>query len=373
MVPLKSTNKPTTASDTTSAPVSKKSATPTKKKKKKKDKWIWRFLGGILPLKGDGALELVRKSVCMIAILVLAGSSCVLLNDFVLDGMHNKHVSSKINEIHKAPPKNTGASSSYPAGILDEFKNLYDKNPDTIGWIRFPSTYAYWSEDLGGDGYVVTQSEDNDYYLHRDFEGKDNRNGTIFMDYRCDYKTKETADNCPITILYGHNMYSGQMFASVNKILDHVDIAKKAPIVEFDSRYSKNKYKVFAIVSDDTSEENAFDFLRVRFDNDDDFQEYIQEAKDRSWYTYSDNDLKNITRKDQILVLYTCSNTYQTTMGKEGRTILFARKIQPGESETVDPSTIKENSNKRMPRQWYRNNDLEEPDYYAKRDAALEQ
>lgn len=366
-MPVKQKPAPAAKSPTPAA----KSPAAAKKKKKKKDKWGWRFLGSILPKKGDGVLELIRKGICMVAILVLVGSSCVLLNDFVFVPAKGNKTHTQTLELRKAPPpKSDSDSSKYPKGMSDDFKALYDANPDTIGWIRFPSSYSYWNEDLGGEGYVVMQSNDNDYYLHRDFNKKDDRNGTIFMDYRCDYSSKKAAGNCPITILYGHNMYSGQMFASVNKILDGLSIAQSAPIVEFDSCYGEGKYKVFGIVSDDTSEENAYDFLQVHFDTDEEFREYIDQIKARSWFDYNDSDLNTITRDDQILVLYTCSNTYQTTMGKEGRTILFARKIQPGESETVDASTISTNEDKQMPLQWYRNNELEVPaDHYSKKDS----
>ncbi len=347
--------------------MSKAAASSTVQKKKKKDKWIWRFLGNILPKKGDGFLELLRKGICVCAIFVLVGSSCVLLNDFVLTPFSGSSTVSHVSDMRKKPVDPNEDTSIYPAGILDSFKNLYKKNKDTIGWITYKSTSPYWHEKLANPGYVVTQSNDNDFYLHRDFDKADDRNGTIYMDYRCDYSTKEAAENARVTILYGHNMYSGLMFANVNKLLDSLSFAQSAPVVEFSSLYSENKYKVFAVLSHDSTEEGAYNFLQTDFETDQQFLEYIAEARLRSWYNYNAVDVR---ADDQILILFTCSNTYQTTMGKEGRTILLARKVREGESAEVDISTITDNTGKLMPRQWYTNNSLNLPEYYNSQDAA---
>ena len=340
----------------------------TSPKPRKKDKWIWRFLGNILPKKGDGVLELIRKGICICAIFVLVGSSCVLLNDFVLTPLFGSRLADNLNDIRKQPVDPNEDNGIYPAGILDSFKNLYKTNPDTVGWITYKSQSPYWHEKLGDPGYVVVQSNDNDFYLHRDFDKKDDKNGTVFMDYRCKYDTKEdAAASNRVTILYGHNMYSGLMFANVNKLLDSLAFAQSAPVVQFSSLFYDNDYKVFAVVSSDTSEKGGKTFLRTEFADDRDFLEYVTELRLRSWYDYNDVDVR---ADDQLLMLYTCSNTYQTTMGKEGRTILVARKVRPGESSEVDISSITENKDKLMPRQWYANNGLSLPAYYTSQDAA---
>ncbi len=358
-IPLKPSEAAPSASTQKSAP----------KKTPKKDKWIWRFLGNFLPKKGDGFWESLRKAVCLCAIFVLVGSCCVLVNDFVLTPLGGNRLADTIDNVRKTPVSQDDDEKLYPAGILTSFKNLYKKNPDTIGWITYKSTSPYWNKKLADPGYVVVQANDNDFYLHRDFEKNDDRNGTIYMDYRCDYSTKETAENARITILYGHNMYSGLMFANVNKLLDGLSYAQSAPTVQFSSLFSEDTYKVFAVISNDATEAGAKNFLRTDFDGDRDFLEYIAELRLRSWYNYND---VNVRADDQLLVLYTCSNTYQTTMGKEGRTILVARKVRAGESADVDVSSITENENKLMPRQWYTNNDLALPAYYTSQDAADE-
>ena len=60
--------------------------------------------------------------------------------------------------------------------------------------------------------YHVAQAEDNDYYLYRMIDGKYNRSGTLFMDYRND--PAMTDGN---TLIYGHAMSIGTMFGTLER------------------------------------------------------------------------------------------------------------------------------------------------------------
>ena len=67
---------------------------------------------------------------------------------------------------------------------------------------------------LGVD-YPVVQGKDNDHYLHYTFDGKANKAGSIFLDYR---NRKDFTDSK--VILYGHNMKDGSMFSNLKKYQD---------------------------------------------------------------------------------------------------------------------------------------------------------
>lgn len=58
--------------------------------------------------------------------------------------------------------------------------------------------------------YPVVQGEDNAYYLGHLFGGEENAAGCLFVDYLCDQDF--SSDN---TIVYGHNMKNGSMFATL--------------------------------------------------------------------------------------------------------------------------------------------------------------
>lgn len=89
---------------------------------------------------------------------------------------------------------------------LMDFTSLKARNPDIIAWITVDGT------DMD---YAVTQTDNNDFYLTHDMYKEKNRNGSIFLD------CANSADfSDPNSIIYGHNMRSGAMFAGLNRFKD---------------------------------------------------------------------------------------------------------------------------------------------------------
>lgn len=84
-----------------------------------------------------------------------------------------------------------------------DFAQLKQTNPDICGWL--------WMND-SVINYPVVRGADNERYLDRTYDGTWNSAGSIFMDYRNPVDFSD--DN---TILYGHNMKNGTMFASLRK------------------------------------------------------------------------------------------------------------------------------------------------------------
>lgn len=76
-------------------------------------------------------------------------------------------------------------------------------NPEVIGWIRIPDSHI---------DYPLLQGRDNDYYLKHTWDGQENAVGSIFLEYR---NTPELTDYN--TIVYGHNMNDGSMFADLRR------------------------------------------------------------------------------------------------------------------------------------------------------------
>ena len=86
-----------------------------------------------------------------------------------------------------------------------DFAAMREKYPDVVGWIYGANTGLDWP-------IVQTAEEGGEYYLYRDIDGKDNKNGTVFLDWRCasDFSTQNN-------MIYGHNMMTGLMFAPLIK------------------------------------------------------------------------------------------------------------------------------------------------------------
>ena len=100
------------------------------------------------------------------------------------------------------PEEITGDPAKEELAKLD-LAALQAVNPDVIGWIRIPGSRI---------DYPILQGSDNDFYLKHTWEGTENSVGSIFMEHR---NTPDFTDFN--TILYGHNMNDGSMFADLKR------------------------------------------------------------------------------------------------------------------------------------------------------------
>lgn len=112
-------------------------------------------------------------------------------------------------EVPGESPEPDGISDQEETGndsmLLPEidFAALKEVNRDVIGWLYLPDTVI---------SYPVVQGEDNTYYLKHLADGTYNSNGCLFADHN---NQKNFADDN--TLIYGHHMNSGKMFASLVK------------------------------------------------------------------------------------------------------------------------------------------------------------
>ena len=112
----------------------------------------------------------------------------------------------KLNEYRTALDIHTERTMEVRKGRNVDFGKLLSENSVTVGWIYLPDSNI---------DYPVVQAEDNDYYLHRDFDGSYLYDGCIFAD--ASNEAPFCDDN---TILYGHRMMSGAMFADLKRYED---------------------------------------------------------------------------------------------------------------------------------------------------------
>ncbi|WP_300839828.1 class B sortase [uncultured Acetatifactor sp.] len=83
-----------------------------------------------------------------------------------------------------------------------DFEGLRSINEQVVGWIYDESSVI---------NYPIAQARDNDYYLHRMFNGESNPCGCIFLD--CRNQSDFSDSHC---IVYGHHMKNGSMFAALS-------------------------------------------------------------------------------------------------------------------------------------------------------------
>ena len=160
-----------------------------------------------------------------------------------------------------------------------------------------------------GVDHPVVQAEDNDYYLHRNFYGDYEFAGTLFMDYRCH------ADTSPCLVIYGHHMTDGTMFGNLSDYLDS-KVGQANPYFWYITKDHLYKCEIFSTFITNVDE----DYLRIYFDNAEDFLSFVEWARERSEYTFPEVEVKD---GDQILLLSTC-NSWRVADGS-GRQVLYAK------------------------------------------------
>ncbi len=100
-----------------------------------------------------------------------------------------------------APSAQEEAPQPERCPITVDFEALRRVNPDVSGWLYCEGTAI---------NYPVLQGRDDDAYLHHSYDGSYNAAGSLFVE----------AENRPgfadaNTIIYGHNMKNGTMFAEL--------------------------------------------------------------------------------------------------------------------------------------------------------------
>ncbi|MGW8115633.1 class B sortase [Caproicibacterium sp. NSD3] len=216
-------------------------------------------------------------------ILCVAG---ILFSAFLLFEDHQEYVKGnvayqQIRETSKSAVEQTNECKQKD-GI--DFLSLKKINPDIVGWITSDGTEI---------DYPIVQGNDNDDYLHRLFTGESNKMGSIFMDARNhgDFGDKNT-------IIYGHNMKDGSMFASLAKY-EEQSYYNRFPTIFLYTPNGNFVIELFAgvLVNGDQSS------IRLDFKDDSDFEDYVGSLKQLS--TFKSN--TTVRANDRIITLCTCS------------------------------------------------------------------
>lgn len=189
-------------------------------------------------------------------------------------------------------------------GILSKYKKLHEENNDFAGWLSI--------KDMVID-YPVMQCEDDEYYLHHDFYGKDSKYGCLYVRQQADL------DNGTNFIIYGHNMKDGSMFGDLDLYLDE-SFYKKHSIISFDTLYEERKYDIIAVFRSQVykSDEDVFKYYRFyNAETEEEFGDFYQNIKKLSLYDTG----VEAEFGDTFLTLSTCSYHVE-----DGRLVVVAKR-----------------------------------------------
>lgn len=191
--------------------------------------------------------------------------------------------------------------------MLAQYVALYKENNDLTGWLSIEGTVI---------DYPVMQCGDDEYYLHHDFYGNEDKYGCLYV--------REMADvNTPGTnfIIYGHNMKDGSMFGDLDLYRDE-GFGREHSLISFDTLYEERTYEIVAVFLSRVynSDEEAFKYYQFyQADTQEEFDYFYENIKKLSLYDTG----VEAEFGDTFLTLSTCA--YHVD---DGRLVVVAKKIK---------------------------------------------
>lgn len=180
-----------------------------------------------------------------------------------------------------------------------DFKELKKTNNDVKGFLKVNGTTI---------NYPFVQTNDNDYYLEHSFDKSKNKKGWVFLDYR---NNINDLDNN--TILYAHGAVNNVMFGSLKKVVKKEWYTNsKNYIINLSTEKNNMLFQVFSTY---TIEPESY-YITNNFDNDEEYEKFINVIKARSVYNYN----VDVNTNDKILTLSSCYNSSK-------RVVLHAKLI----------------------------------------------
>ncbi len=196
------------------------------------------------------------------------------------------------------------AAESGPSEFSVDYPGLREINDEIVGWIRVPDTTI---------NYPIMQTGDNEYYLTHTFERNTNIAGSIYLDYRsaADFSDRNT-------IIYGHHIKNGKMFADLRHYTDE-GFYREHPIIYLNTPEEGNvEYEIFSFYLTGNYRDTYGDTYTYQFADDKAYQEYLDMAVSQSQYDTG----VDVSTDDSIITLSTCTNRTD-----DERYIVHAKKI----------------------------------------------
>lgn len=176
--------------------------------------------------------------------------------------------------------------SEIPEVDLDVAREV---NSDIAAWLYCPDTVI---------DYPVCHGDDNAYYLTHLADGTYNSNGCLFID--CSNAGDFTDDN---TIIYGHHMDSGKMFASLIKYADqsYYDAHPIMCLTIGDEQYELEIFSGYVTTVDSGA-------YVISCGTEHAFAKWLREIVGKSDFTPH---AMTLGMKDRIVTLSTCAYDFQ--------------------------------------------------------------
>lgn len=190
--------------------------------------------------------------------------------------------------------------------MLERFKKLYEENNDLVAWISIEGMVI---------DYPVMQCEDDEYYLHHDFYGNEDKYGCLYVRNRADVNDGVNF------IIYGHNMRDGSMFGDLDLYRDKSFYAEHS-LISFDTLYEERTYEIISVFHSQiySSDDDVFKYYQFyEADTEEEFAYFYENIKELSMYD------TGVTAEygDTFLILSTCAYHVE-----DGRLAVVAKRCR---------------------------------------------
>lgn len=181
----------------------------------------------------------------------------------------------------------TTVSRTYEGCPVD-FDAMWKVNQDVYAWITVPGTVI--------DYPILQHATDNTYYLNYNIDGSYGYPGCIYTE---NMNSKEFTDNN--TVIYGHNMKNGTMFAGLHKFEDASFFNEHTEVVIYTPEKELN-YTIFAAyIYDDRHLLYSFNFAEKEV-----YANYLTDIQNMRSMNANIREDITVTAEDKIVTLVTC-------------------------------------------------------------------
>lgn len=222
------------------------------------------------------------------------------LGDVLIDYYKNRQMLADVQDIYY--DMDSEDEDREPDEIRSGFDELLKQNDEVVGWVTMDGTQI---------DYPILQSDNNIDYLTKDYEDRETRAGSIFLDFRNDI-TSENKN----TVVYGHRMKDGSMFQHLTKFLDE-DFLNDHQTFVYDTLYDSYEAEIFSVYNTLTD----FNYIQTDFSEDEKYADLLEKMEDKSRFETK----VDVNPDDLIITLSTCDYELDEN---EGRLVVHAKLVK---------------------------------------------
>lgn len=205
--------------------------------------------------------------------------------------------------------------------ITQNMQELYDINPDIVGWLTV--------DDMNIDYPVMQTMDDEEYYLNRDFQGRNSANGSLIMDTDSTVGSGTLANQyadgtSPSTnlIIHGHNMKNGDMFGNLDKYRDKT-FYEGHKIIKFQTLYEDREYEIMSVFLSQVylkTQTDVFKYYKFfEAQDEDQFNDFYKNVKKMALYDTG----VDASFGDEFITLSVCAYHVEN-----GRLVVVGKRIK---------------------------------------------